>query len=110
MAAMDPASSSQMLMLSTTKPKTDVLLLNQTKYYSNPFSSSNGQDIHQPNTSTFTSSNSDLPPIFPELTIKPTKGVFHKLTFNPRAPVAQNYNVLEDLAQSPSVMSTLQVL
>ena len=46
----------------------------------------------------------------PELTIKPPKGVVHKLTFNPRARAAQHYNIVEDLAQSPSAMSTLEVL
>jgi hypothetical protein len=45
-----------------------------------------------------------------ELTIKPPKGVIHKSAFNPHSRAAQNYNVVEDLAQSPSAMSTLEVL
>ena len=32
------------------------------------------------------------------------------MTFNPRARVAQHYNIVEDLAQSPSAMLTLEVL
>ena len=42
--------------------------------------------------------------------IKPQKGLIHKSTYNPQARAAQNYNVVEDLAQSPSSMSTLEVL
>jgi hypothetical protein len=40
----------------------------------------------------------------------PPKGVVWKLDFNPHARVAQNYNILEDLAQAPSAMSSLEVL
>ncbi len=104
------ASTSQVLMLSTTKPNTDVLVTTRSKYYGNPPSSSNNQTIDQPNTSTSTSSDSIPPPISPELTIKPPKGVVHKSTFNPRAQAAQNYNIVEYLAQSPSTMSMLEVL
>ena len=50
------------------------------------------------------------PPVIPELTIKPLKGVIHKSTYNPRARAAKNYNIVEDLAQSPSTMSALEVL
>ena len=45
-----------------------------------------------------------------ELTINPLKGVVHKSTFNPRARAAQNYNIVEYLAQSPSAMLVLEVL
>jgi hypothetical protein len=40
----------------------------------------------------------------------PPKGVVQKLTFNPHARAAQNYNIVEDLAQAPSAMSALEVL
>jgi hypothetical protein len=40
----------------------------------------------------------------------PPKGVVRKLNFNPHAHAAQNYNIVEDLAQAPSVMSALEVL
>ena len=51
-----------------------------------------------------------MPPIIPELTINLPKGVVDKSTFNPRARVAQHYNIVEDLAQSPFAMSKLEVL
>lgn len=44
-----------------------------------------------------------------KLTIKPLKGVIHKSTLNPHVRAAHNYNVVEDLAQSPSMISTLEV-
>ena len=44
------------------------------------------------------------------MSIRSPKGVVHKSKFNPRAKVAQNYNIVEDLAQSPSAMLTLEVL
>jgi hypothetical protein len=40
----------------------------------------------------------------------PPKGVIHKSAFNPHARAAQNYNIVEDLAQAPSAMSALAVL
>ena len=40
----------------------------------------------------------------------PTKGVLQKLAFNPHARYASNYNIVEDLAISPSEMSALEVL
>ena len=46
----------------------------------------------------------------PEMTIKLPKGVTHKLTYNPCTRAAQNYNIVEDLAQSPSTVSALEVL
>jgi hypothetical protein len=40
----------------------------------------------------------------------PPKGVIHKSAFNPHARAAQNYNIVEDLAQAPFAMSSLEVL
>jgi hypothetical protein len=40
----------------------------------------------------------------------PPKGVIQKSAFNTHARVAQNYNIVEDLAQAPSAMSALEVL
>jgi hypothetical protein len=42
--------------------------------------------------------------------LHPPKSTIHKATFNPSSCVAQNYNIVEDLAQAPSAMSTLEVL
>ena len=69
----------------------------------------NTKATDQPSSST-TTSPEVVPPIIPKLKIKPPKGVLHKSKFNPRARSAQNYNIVEDLAQLPSTMSTLEIL
>jgi hypothetical protein len=38
------------------------------------------------------------------------KGAFKKDSHNPNARAAQNYSVVEDLSQTPCVMSALEVL
>ena len=67
--------------------------------HSNPSTSAPGSDplqIEKPN---------------PDLVIKPpAKGVLRRSAFNPHARAAQNYNIVEDLAVSPSAMSALEVL
>ena len=40
----------------------------------------------------------------------PPKGTLSKVVFNTNARVAQFYNIVEDLAQAPCAMSTLEVL
>jgi hypothetical protein len=40
----------------------------------------------------------------------PPKGIVRKSSFNPHARAAQNYSIVEDLAQAPSAMSALEVL
>ena len=70
---------------------------------------SNNKDKYQPNSST-TTSTKVVSPIIPKLTIKPPKGVVQKSTFNPHAKAARHYNIVEYLAQSPSAMSTPEVL
>jgi hypothetical protein len=40
----------------------------------------------------------------------PPKGVIKKSAFNPHARAAQNYSIVEDLAQAPSAMSALELL
>ena len=42
--------------------------------------------------------------------LRPPKNTVRKTVFNPNARAAQNYNVVEDLAQAPCAMSTLEVL
>ena len=104
LVATDPAPSSQVLMLSTTKPSQDILVSTQNKYNGSPATD-------QPTTSKMNPSNESVPPpVIPKLTIKPSKEVIHKSTYNPRAGAAQNYNIVADLAQSPSTMSALEVL
>ena len=69
----------------------------------------------------FNSNTSNTPPFVSDplqiekpnsfLVIKlPTKGILRKSSFNPHARAAQNYNIVEDLAISPSAMSILEVL
>ena len=108
LVAGENASPSQVLMLSVYKQQNDALISTRNIDYGNP-QPSNNKDKDQPSSST-TTSTEVAQPIIPELTIKPPKGVVHKSTFNPRARAAQHYNIVEDLAQSPSAMSTLEVL
>lgn len=108
LVANENASPSQVLMLSILKHQNDALISTRNKDYGNPQMSKN-KDKDQPSSSTKISIEV-VPPIISELTIKPPKGVVHKSTFNPRARAAQHYNIVEDLAQSPSAMSTLEVL
>jgi hypothetical protein len=42
--------------------------------------------------------------------LHPPKSTIGKSTFNPSSRVAQNYNIVEDLAQAPCAMSILKVL
>jgi hypothetical protein len=42
--------------------------------------------------------------------LHPPKSTIHKSTFNPSSHAAQNYNIVEDLAQAPCAMSALEVL
>ena len=98
----DNASPSQVLMLSILKQQNDALISTRNKYYENPQLSDNKAN-DQPGNS-ITTSTEVVTPIIPELTIKPPKGVVHKSTFNPHAKPAQHYNIVEDLAQSPSTM------
>jgi hypothetical protein len=45
-----------------------------------------------------------------DMVLRPPKGVVKKSSFNPHARAAQNYSIVEDLAQAPSAMSALEVL
>ena len=42
--------------------------------------------------------------------LRPPKSTIRKSVFNPNARAAQYYNVVENLAQEPCVISTLEVL
>lgn len=85
------------------------MVATQNKYYGN-VNPSNGQDTDQ-STSLTTSSSNHAPNAFPtKLAINPPKGIIHKYTFNPHARATQKYNIVEDLAWSPSSTSTLEVL
>ena len=45
-----------------------------------------------------------------DMILRPPKSNIWKDVFNPNAQAAQFYNVVEDLTQSPCVMSTLELL
>ena len=45
-----------------------------------------------------------------DLILRPPKASIKQATHNPNARAAQNYSVVEDLAQAPCVMSVLEVL
>jgi hypothetical protein len=40
----------------------------------------------------------------------PPNGIVRKSAFNPHARAAQNYSIVEEMAQAPSAMSSLEVL
>ena len=48
------------------------------------------------------------PPL--DIVIRHPKSTLRKTTHNPNARVAQHYSIIEDLAQAPCTMSTLEVL
>jgi hypothetical protein len=48
-------------------------------------------------------------PMFDSI-LRPPKSTIRKCTFNPSSHATQNYNIVEDLAQSLCVMSMLEVL
>jgi len=108
LVSIDNASTSQVLMLSIANKQNDVLVSTRNKDYGNPSSLKN-QATDKLSTLTRTSPEV-IPSIILELSIKAAKGVVHKSTFNSRARATQNYNIMEDLAQSSSAMSTLKVL
>ena len=45
-----------------------------------------------------------------DMILNPPKSTLQKGVFNPNAQASQFYNVVEDLAQAPCAMSTLEVL
>jgi len=103
----DSASSKIVMMVSSTNPK--VMVATRNKYYGN-LNPTTGQAIDKP-VSPIVSSLDPTLNVFPtELTINPPKGVIHRSAFNHHARAAHHYNIIEDLAQDPSAMSTLKVL
>lgn len=50
----------------------------------------------------------EIPPI--DIVIRPLKATLRKETHNPNAQEAQHYFIVEDQAQAPCMMSTLEVV
>jgi hypothetical protein len=98
-------------------------LTTRSKTYDTPGNPDKGKDTNGTNTLPDPSSSSlILPSVNPlsgplqieKLTfdsiLHPPKRTIHKSTFNPSSRAAQNYNIVEDLAQAPCAMSALEVL
>jgi hypothetical protein len=90
-----------------------VTLSNREKAYdNNPCKQCNGSTSSLPSTTSPPVSNGSLQlkkPIYDNALCTP-KGTIWKSTFNPNARAAQNENIVEDMAQAPCAMSTLEVL
>ena len=84
-----------------------VQLQTRAKLYGNPTI-----DAQEPGTSSNPPSLNDLYIERPtsDPVIHPPKGTLRLTTHNTSARAAQNYNIVEDLVQAPSAMSTLEVL
>jgi hypothetical protein len=71
-----------------------------------------GNVVDQPSTSTNPPSSNPLQIYKPisDALLCPPKRLIRKVTFNPNVHASQNYNIVEDLAQIPCVVSSLKVL
>jgi hypothetical protein len=94
-----------------------------SKTYDTPGNPDKGKDTNSADTLPDPSSSSvSLPSVNPpsgplqiekptfDSILRPPKSTICKATFNPSSRVAQNYNIVEDLAQAPCAMSMLEVL
>jgi hypothetical protein len=98
-------------------------LTTHSKTYDTPSKPDKGNDTNGANTLPDPSSSSvSLPSLNPpsgplqiekptfDSILRPPKSTIHKATFNPCSRASQNYNIVEDLAQAPCVMSVLEFL
>jgi hypothetical protein len=98
-------------------------LTTHSKTYDTPSNPDKGKDTNGTGTSpdpspSFISLPSVTPPSGPlqiekhvfDSILRPPKSTIRKATFNPSSRATQNYNIVEDLAQAPCVMSVLEVL
>jgi hypothetical protein len=94
----NPASANVYMM------KGDTFISTRVHDYSKPSTSKKGKEAKIPS----------LPPhikrTLGEIMTHIPKGAFKKASHNPNARVSQNYSVVEDLSQTPYVMSALEVL
>ena len=95
-------------------------LTTRSKTYDTPGNLDKGKDTNGADTLLDPSSSSvSLPSVNPpsvplhiekptfDSILCPPKNAIHKATFNPSSRAAQNYNIVEYLAQAPCAMSTL---
>ena len=90
-------------------------LQNQIHNYDKPTDKKEDQSSSGKAPSTSSLESSSTIPLFIEkptldMILCPPKSTLRKAIFNPNARAAQFYNVVEDLAQEPCTMSTLEVL
>jgi hypothetical protein len=108
-----PSTTSYVLMCTSDSKKNDVAITTQAKDYSP--SKEKVDDLPPSLVQPPPSTSPPNGPLHIERTgpdtvlLPPPKGVVHKYAFNPHACVAQNYSIVEDLAQAPSSMSSLEV-
>jgi hypothetical protein len=80
-------------------------------YGTPPSDQTKGKVVDQPSTSTPPSSNPlQIEKLIFDAVLHPPKSAIPKATFNTNSHAAQNFNIVEDLAQSPYSMSSLEVL
>jgi hypothetical protein len=109
-----PSTTSYVLMCTGNSTKNDVAITTQAKDYS----PSKEKVVNlppllvQPPPSTSPPNGPlHLKRLNPDtVLLPPLKGVVQKSAFNPHAHASQNYSIVEDLVQEPSVMSALEVL
>ena len=100
------SSGSQVFMMSTP-----MNVATKLKDYQTPASATGKEKEVAPSSSTLSSGPLHIEHPNPDSAIRPPCwGVLWKSSYNPNAQATQNYNILEDLAQAPSTMLTLEVL
>jgi hypothetical protein len=82
----------------------DALIMTRVHDYSKPSTSEKGKEAELP------SLPLQIEKTLGEMMTRIPKGAFRKASHNPNARAAQNYSVVEDLSQTPCVMSALEVL
>ena len=83
----------------------DVSIQTQAKKYETPGNEPTGKEL------VGTSANPlQIESLVLDLVLRPPKASIKWATHNPNARAAQNYSVVEDLAQAPCAMSVLEVL
>jgi hypothetical protein len=84
--------------------KSDALITTRAHDYSKQSASEKGKEVEIP------SLPLQIEKTLGETMIRIPKGVFKRASHNPNARATQNYSVVEDLSQTPCVMSALEVL
>jgi hypothetical protein len=109
-----PSTTSYVLMCTGNSNKNNVSITTRAKYYSPSKEKVDNlpPSLVQPSTSTSPPNGPlHIKRLGPDTTLHPPpKGVVRKSAFNLHACATQNYSIVEDIAQEPYVMSSLEVL